>query len=79
MCRFYSNKMTKEEILKNIADCFEKAKDNKARNSMGNSENWYNSYYLVGKCFTTEELIEMSEPELNNLIKLGDFAADVFY
>lgn len=79
MCRFYSNKMTKEEILKNIADCFEKVKDNKARNSMGNSENWYNSCYLVGKCFTTEELTEMSETELNNLIKLGDFASDVFY
>jgi hypothetical protein len=46
---------------------------------MGNSENWYNSYYLVGKCFTTEELSEISEAELNNLIKLGYFASDVFY
>ena len=71
--------MTKEEILQKITDCFDKEKTNKARNSMGNSENWYNSYYLVGKCFTTEELTEMSETELTNLIKLGDFASDVFY
>ena len=71
--------MTKEEILKNIADCFEKAKGNKARNSMGNSENWYNPYYLLGKCFTKKELSEMSEVELNNLFKLGNFASDVFY
>jgi hypothetical protein len=71
--------MTKEEILKNISDCIQKAKDNKARNSMGNSENWYNSYYLVGKCFTIYKLSEMSEDELNNLIELGNFASEVFY
>ena len=70
--------MEKKEVLKKIANCFNKEKDNKARNSMGNSERWYNSYYLVGKCFTTEEFAKMSKKELNNLIKLGDFASDVF-
>ena len=73
------NKMTKEEILKNIADCFDKEKSNKARNSMGVSESNYNPYYLTGKCFTVEELSEMSETELNDLIKLADYASDAFY
>lgn len=71
--------MTKEEILQKIADCFDKEKTNKARNSMGVSESFYNPYYLTGKCFTTEELTVMSETELNNLIKLADYASDAFY
>ena len=71
--------MTKEKIIKNIADCFDKEKSNKARNSMGVSESFYNPYYLTGKCFTTEELVVMSEMELNNLIKLADYASDAFY
>ena len=71
--------MTKEEILQKIAYCFDKEKSNKARNSMGVSESFYNPYYLTGKCFTTEELAAMSETELNNLIKLADYASDVFY
>ena len=71
--------MTKEEILQEIADCFDKEKNNKGRNSMGVPESFYNRYYLTGKCFTTEELSAMSEAELNNLIKLAIFAAEAFY
>ena len=71
--------MTKEEILQKIADCFDKEKNNKARNSMGVSESFYNPYYLTGNCFTTEELEAMSETELNNLIKLSNYASDAFY
>lgn len=71
--------MTKKEILQKIADCFDKEKGNKARNSMGVSESFYNPYYLTGKCFSTEELSAMSELELNNLIKLADYASDAFY
>lgn len=41
--------MTKEEILQKIADCFDKEKSNKARNSMGVYESFYNPYYLTGK------------------------------
>lgn len=71
--------MTKEEILQKIADSFDKEKNNKARNSMGVSESFYNPYYLTGNCFTLEELSAMSEAELNNLIKLADYASDAFY
>lgn len=70
--------MMKKEILQKIADCFDKEKSNKARNSMGVSESFYNPYYLTGKCFTTEELSQMSESELNNLIKLAEYALDAF-
>ena len=73
------NTMTKKEILQNIADCFDKEKNNKARNSMGVSESNYNPFFLIGNCFTTEELSEMSELELNNLIKFADYVSDVFY
>ena len=73
------NKMTKQEILINITDCLDKEKLNAARNSMGVSESNYNPYFLTGKCFTTEELSVMSEIELNNIIKLAEYASDTFY
>jgi hypothetical protein len=71
--------MSKEEILKEINSCIDTEKTNKGRNSMGVSESNYNPYYLIGKCFTTEELSEMSEIELDNLIKLAEYASDAFY
>jgi hypothetical protein len=79
--------MTKSEILEKIKGCFDVEKDRKARNSMGVSESFYNAYYLVGMCYTNDnkikvddsELANMSESELNNLIKLADYASDAFY
>jgi hypothetical protein len=79
--------MTKEEILQNIRNCFDKEKTNKSRNSMGVSESYYNAYYLVGMCFTDDkkqtvdecELSKLSEAELNNLIKLAEYAGEAFY
>jgi hypothetical protein len=79
--------MKKEEILQNIRNCFEEEKINKLRNSMGVSESYYNAYYLVGMCFTNDkeqtvdecELSKLSEVELNNLIKLAEYAAEAFY
>lgn len=79
--------MKKSEILQKIEGCFDVEKDRKARNSMGVSESFYNAYYLVGMCFTDDkkikvadsELNKMTETELNNLIKLADYASEVFY
>ena len=60
-------------------------------NSMGVSESWYNSLYLMKKCFMETEdgelsidelkalLENMSLNELKNLEKLADFVAEVFY
>lgn len=50
-----------------------------ARNSMGCSENWYNSYYAISHTFTREEIEEMSEKEVSDLIKLGDTIAEYLY
>lgn len=44
----------------------------KAQNSMGCSENWYDSYYAIANTFSDYELREMSGQELNNLILLAD-------
>jgi hypothetical protein len=77
--------MTKEIILQNIRNCL--GKENNARNSMGVSESYYNPFYLVGMCWTDSnqktvdesELPNLTENELNNLIKLAEYAADAFY
>ena len=73
--------MEKNEILDKIKSFFDKEKDNKKRNSMGCFEKFYNTYYLIGKCFENDftELEKMNEKELNNLVKLADFVSDVFY
>ncbi len=52
---------------------------NEGRNSMGCSESMYDPYFMVGSCFTEEELGKMSEMEVSNLIKLAGFASDAFY
>ncbi len=65
----------KEEILKEI----KKVQPTPGRNSMGASESYYNKYYMVSQCFTHEELSTMNEASLVNLVKLADFAAEVFY
>ena len=70
--------MKKEDILQNIKSCFEQKQSNSS-NSMGVSESYYNPYYLTGKCFKEEELLKFSQKELNNLIKLADFASESFY
>lgn len=67
--------MTKEEIIngiKNVGTTTE-------RNSMGCSENWYNSFYSIKMTFTMEEIEAMSEKELNNLIKLAENIAEGLY
>jgi hypothetical protein len=84
--------MSKEEILQEIKNCFNTEKIKKSRNYMGVSESFYNSYYLVGRCFIDgsenrdavidiekSDLFKMSDDELNNLIKLAEFASEAFY
>ena len=52
---------------------------NPQHNSMGCSENWYDSYYAVYKTFSEEELLKMEETEIDNLIKLADRMSEAFY
>ena len=69
--------MTKEEILETIQNDI--GTKSTARNSMGCSEDNYNPYYAIGKCFTQDELNIMGEKELNDLIKLGEYLSGAFY
>ena len=70
----------KVNILDKVKSCFDDEKNNNAQNSMGVSESFYNPYYLIGTCFKDfTELEKMTETELNNLVKLADFASEVFY
>ena len=50
-----------------------------ARNSMGCSENWYSSYYAMKETFTKEEIKNMSDSEINNLIKLSENIMEALY
>ena len=50
-----------------------------ARNSMGCSENWYSSYYAMKETFTKEEIKNMSDSEINNLIKLAENIMEALY
>lgn len=66
---------TKEEIIEFIKN----VKINGGYNSMGCSENWYNSYWAIRETFTMEEIEAMSENELNNLVKLAETIAEGLY
>lgn len=67
--------MTKTEIINAIKN----VGTTTARNSMGCSENWYNPYYAIKMTFSMEEIENMSEGELNNLVKLGDAISEGLY
>ena len=77
--------MEKSEILEKIEAAL--STDNAARNSMGVSESFYDPYYLIGMCFTDNknrevletELFNMSETDLNSIMRLAKYASDVFY
>ena len=69
--------MTKEEIINNIKNT--SLVGTSARNSMGCLENWYNAYFSIKMTFTMDEIENMSENELNNLVKLGNTIADGLY
>ena len=67
--------MLKEKILNEIENC----EITPLHNSMGCSENWYNPYYAMKETFTREELNDMSETELNNLIRLAEAISEGLY
>jgi hypothetical protein len=49
------------------------------RNSMGCSENWYNAYYAIKETFTIDEIKNMSEKEIENLVKLAEAIGEALY
>lgn len=71
------NKEMKNEILKKIKNSLQS--EYKGMNSMGCDERYYDKHYLVGECFTEQELSNMNLGELENLLKLASYASDIFY
>ena len=69
--------MTKEEIINNIKNT--STVGTSTRNSMGCLENWYNAYFSIKMTFSMDEIENMSENELNNLVKLGNTIAEGLY
>lgn len=56
-----------------------KPKENNMINRMGCSENWYNPHYAIRNTFSKEELENMTESELNNLVKLAKNISEALY
>lgn len=50
-----------------------------ARNSMGCSENWYNEIFSIYNTFSEEEILNMSEREIELLMRLGLKMSEAFY
>ena len=67
--------MSKEKLLKYLDEPAETT----ARNRMGCSENWYDPYYAMKKTFTREQIENMSESEIQNLLKLAQNISEGLY
>lgn len=70
-CTEYEDKrdMTEKEKLFEYVN---KPLTTNARNSMGCSENWYNAYYAIKETFSIDEILSMSDKEIENLVRLAD-------
>ena len=67
--------MKKDEIIKEILE----AKEVGYRNLMGCNDSWYNPYYAIKQTFSIEEIEQMSDREIENLIKLAEKLEEAFY
>ena len=66
-------------VKSKVIEYIQQPKTTDARNRMGCSENWYNSYYAISQTFALEEVQAMSEMEVEHLVKLGDTIAEYLY
>jgi len=81
--------ITLSELVKNKDDVLVKHKLLKymknppepttARNRMGCSENWYDSFYAIGQTFTVDQIEHMSEVTVFNLVKLDENIQGALY
>lgn len=67
--------MSKEKLLEYLDAPVETT----ARNRMGCSENWYDPYYAMKETFTREQIENMSESEIQNLLKLAQNISEGLY
>lgn len=71
------DEMTKDELLNELKNVIAAP----GRNSMGCSEAYYDSFYMVNEFLNEQEIVaeELSIEEIRRLIRLAGFAAEVFY
>lgn len=50
-----------------------------AKNIMCCSENWYNPYWAIMKTFSKKDIEDMSDTEVENLVKLADNISEGLY
>jgi hypothetical protein len=67
--------MPKEEILKEVSEEY----PYRGTNSMGCDERYYDWRHSIHEAFSVQELSEMTEKELNNLIKLAIVISEGLY
>lgn len=67
--------MSKEDLIKKIKNY----KISGERNSMGCMEDWYNYVFAFKETFSIEEIENMSQKEIDNLIKLASNIQDGLY
>ena len=67
--------MTGKELIED----YKKIKWTTARNSMGCDENWYNEVFAIYNTFSEEEILNMSEREIELLMRLGFKMSEAFY
>lgn len=67
--------MTGKELIED----YKKTEWSKARNSMGCSESWYNEVFAIYNSFSEDEILAMSEKEINLLTKLAIKMSEAFY
>lgn len=66
----------KERLLKYFEETQEPST---ARNIMGCSEDWYDSFYAIKQTFTIDEIKAMTDNEIENLIKLASNIQEALY
>ena len=73
--------MTGEELIKGYkSDDRIWNKGGKAPiNSMGCSEYWYYDEYAIYNTFSEEEILRMSEKEIDNLLRLANSIGEALY
>ena len=73
--------MTGEELIKNYKsdNRIWNKREKTPCNSMGCSEYWYYDEYAICNTFSEEEILGMSEKEIDNLLRLANSIGEALY
>jgi hypothetical protein len=72
-------KTTKEKLMEYITQTTDNIPYPSGQNLMGCSESWYDSFYAIKRTFTIDEIKQMTDHEVENLVRLGDSISEALY